>query len=64
MGWSVEYRTDGYCWTHKKVIQTIEGDMALFLHEVAHALCEIVQGDQHHGIWAGHYTDLVRRYMK
>ena len=62
--WKVIYKVDGYCWSSKKIIQTIEGDFSVFLHEVAHALCtKIYDGDQHHGIWGSHYTKLVRKYM-
>ena len=62
--WSVKDGVDGYCWRHNKTLQRIAGDLALFLHEVAHALCDPCEGDQHHGIWAGHFTDLVRKYTR
>jgi len=61
--WKVKDGVDGYCWKDDKVIQRIPEDFALFLHEVAHALCERVNGDQHHGIWAAQYTRLVRKYL-
>lgn len=67
--WIVRDAPDGYCWCHGSAtslgptLDCIEGDHALFLHEVAHALTELVPGNQHHGIWAGLYTRLVRDYM-
>lgn len=63
LNWSIIDADDGYCWRTTKTLQRIPGNFALFLHEVAHALCKHVEGDQHHGVWAGHYTRLVDKYM-
>lgn len=68
-GWTVRDAPDGYCWKDGSAtspgptLDCVEGDHALFLHEVAHALDELVHGDQHRGTWAGLYTRLVREYM-
>lgn len=69
--WTIKDAADGYCWYDQKIIQRIPGDMALFLHEVAHAKCEWTKHDPlwkgdttgHHAIWADCYTELVRKYL-
>ena len=69
--WIIVDAQDGYCWYQQKKIQRIRGDFSLFLHEVAHALCESLLDDPlwnqdktgHHARWADTYTRLVRIYM-
>ena len=60
--WIIEDAIDGYCWYNQQRIQRIPGDKALFLHEIAHALCheegEIGEGF-HGGRWADVYQQLV-----
>ena len=69
--WTVKDAADGYCWYNTKTIQRIPGDHALFLHEVAHALCADVKDDPlwnqdatgHHSLWADRFTELVRKEL-
>lgn len=64
--WIVENAKDGYCWYSQKRIQRTPGDRALFLHEVAHALC-YKQGwpgeGFHGGLWADKFTELVGLWL-
>jgi hypothetical protein len=66
--WTVDYRSDGFCWIKDKMIQTIRGNHALFLHEVAHAtadrLLHLDEGDKHGGMWGSEMTRLVNKYMQ
>ena len=60
--WIIEDAIDGYCWYDQQRIQRIPGDKALFLHEIAHALCheEGETGEGFHGgRWANVYQQLV-----
>lgn len=73
--WKIVFNTGGgLClYKHKEIWMDKEfNDIALFLHEVAHALTPdekipfIFRGDKtgHHVIWGDTYTRLVKKYMR
>lgn len=69
VGWRViESPSGGYCWISKKRIDVPTfTDHGVFLHEVAHALREQVEGfptgnDKHDGYWGDIFSRLVTTY--
>lgn len=72
-GWLIRWDTGGgLCVKSEKKIWmgSDKGDIALFLHEVAHALCPkekcgICWSDNtgHNAIWGDCFTSLVRKYV-
>ena len=68
--WSIIWAADGYCWLGRKVIQLpYKATESIFLHELAHALCQepeqYGQGLHYHGgMWASAFGKLVDKYMR
>ena len=64
--WRVKGAADGYCQGSTKTIFCMEGDIALFLHEVAHAIRGECPRDKtgHDSIWGDIFTGLVRKYLR
>ena len=67
-GWKIEKSKGGnMCWIDEKWISlSNELSMAMFLHELAHALAGMrKEWDKtgHDSIWADKYTELVEKYM-
>ena len=65
LDWTWEISKAGnLCWHSRKHIDTSES-LAMFLHEVAHALISPTEKDKtgHDSIWADKYTSLIEKYM-
>ena len=72
--WIVRWNTAGGLCLHRKKeiwMGSNKNDIALFLHEVAHALCPkekcgICWSDNsgHNAIWGDCFTNLIRKYME
>ncbi|HDY66723.1 MAG TPA: hypothetical protein ENH85_02910 [Candidatus Scalindua sp.] len=61
--WSIKTSNSGAGLTifkTKEILIKDPNNMAMFLHEVAHAKT----GKGHDGIWADEFTELVRKYIK
>ena len=81
-GWEIEWHTGGgLCNYNNKTIYLaeVEYSLALFLHEVAHALCPMekcggcwvnitkcwkAHNNGHNAIWGDYFTALVKQYTK
>ena len=61
----------GLCLYDKKELWVLSNNFALFLHEVAHALCPkekcgvcwVETNNGHNAIWGDTFTSLVKKYM-
>ena len=66
--WKIEDSVDAMCWVEQKTIQIPpDATPTLFLHEVAHALYQELEGPllnhYHGGCWADAFGRLVNKYM-